>query len=86
MLRPAAVLADPTSGRVMDVTVTAPGLQLYAGNFLNGAQAGKGGRLYRQGDAVCLEPQAWPDTPNRGDFPSARLDPGQRYESVMRFA
>ncbi|MGW8189703.1 aldose epimerase family protein [Sphingomonas hankookensis] len=86
VLCPAAVLADPTSGRVMDVAVTAPGLQLYAGNFLNGAQAGKGGRLYRQGDAVCLEPQAWPDTPNRSDFPSARLDPGQRYESVMRFA
>ena len=86
VLRPAAVLVDPASGRVMDVAVTAPGLQLYAGNFLNGAQAGKGGRLYRQGDAVCLEPQAWPDTPNRSDFPSARLDPGQRYESVMRFA
>lgn len=86
VLRPAAVLADPASGRVMEVSVTAPGLQLYAGNFLNGAQAGKGGRLYRQGDAVCLEPQAWPDTPNRPDFPSARLDPGQRWESVMRFA
>lgn len=86
ILRPAAVLADPASGRVMDVSVTAPGLQLYAGNFLDGAQPGKGGRLYRQGDAVCLEPQAWPDTPNRNDFPHARLDPGQRYESVMRFA
>ncbi|MEH3040646.1 MAG: galactose mutarotase [Sphingomonas paucimobilis] len=86
VLRPAAVLADPASGRVMELSVTAPGLQLYAGNFLNGAQAGKGGRLYRQGDAVCLEPQAWPDTPNRPDFPSARLDPGQRWESVMRFA
>ena len=86
VLRPAAVLADPASGRVMDLSVTAPGLQLYAGNFLNGAQAGKGGRLYRQGDAVCLEPQAWPDTPNRRDFPPARLDPGQHWESVMRFA
>ena len=86
VLRPAAVLADPASGRVMDVSVTAPGLQLYAGNFLNGAEPGKGGRLYRQGDAVCLEPQAWPDTPNRSDFPSARLNPGQHWESVMRFA
>ncbi|WP_294322881.1 aldose epimerase family protein [uncultured Sphingomonas sp.] len=86
VLRPAAVLADPASGRVMTLSVTAPGLQLYAGNFLNGAQAGKGGRLYRQGDAVCLEPQAWPDTPNRSDFPPARLDPGQRWESTMRFA
>lgn len=86
VLRPAAVLHDPASGRVMTLTVTAPGLQLYAGNFLSGGEAGKGGRLYRQGDAVCLEPQAWPDTPNRSDFPSARLDPGQRWESTMRFA
>lgn len=86
VLRPAAVLSDPASGRVMKLSVTAPGLQLYAGNFLNGAQPGKGGRLYRQGDAVCIEPQAWPDTPNRGDFPSARLNPGQQWESVMRFA
>ncbi|WP_242414660.1 aldose epimerase family protein [Sphingomonas panni] len=86
VLRPAALLSDPASGRVMKLSVTAPGLQLYAGNFLNGAQPGKGGRLYRQGDAVCLEPQAWPDTPNRGDFPSARLNPGQQWESVMRFA
>lgn len=85
VLRPAAVLSDPASGREMALSVTAPGLQLYAGNFLNGAQAGKGGRLYRQGDAVCLEPQAWPDTPNRGDFPTARLDPGQRWESTMCF-
>lgn len=85
VLRRAAVLADPASGRVMELSVTAPGLQLYAGNFLNGAQPGKGGRLYRQGDGVCLEPQAWPDTPNRSDFPSARLNPGQRWESTMRF-
>lgn len=85
VLRRAAVLADPASGRVMQLSVTAPGLQLYAGNFLNGAQPGKGGRLYRQGDGVCLEPQAWPDTPNRSDFPSARLNPGQRWESTMRF-
>ncbi|KQM58905.1 MULTISPECIES: aldose epimerase family protein [unclassified Sphingomonas] len=85
VLRLAAVLSDTASGRVMALSVTAPGLQLYAGNFLNGAQAGKGGRLYRQGDAVCLEPQAWPDTPNRSDFPTARLDPGQRWESTMCF-
>ncbi len=84
-LRPAAVLVDPASGRAMTLDVTAPGLQLYSGNFLGGAEPGKGGRLYRQGDAVCLEPQAWPDTPNRSDFPSARLDPGRQWQSVMRF-
>lgn len=86
VLRPAAVLTDPASGREMALSVTAPGVQLYSGNFLGGAEPGKGGRLYRQGDAVCLEPQAWPDTPNRSDFPPARLDPGQRWESTMRFA
>ncbi len=85
-LRAAAVLADPESGRVMTLSITAPGLQLYSGNFLGGAEPGKGGRLYRQGDAVCLEPQAWPDTPNRPEFPSARLDPGARWRSVLRFA
>lgn len=85
-LRPAAVLADPPSGRVMTLSITAPGLQLYSGNFLGGAEPGKSGRLYRQGDAVCLEPQAFPDTPNRPDFPSARLDPGTTWNSVMRFA
>ncbi|MDJ0275417.1 aldose epimerase family protein [Sphingomonas sp. 2R-10] len=85
-LRPAAVLADPVSGRTMTLSITAPGLQLYSGNFLGGAEPGKGGRLYRQGDAVCLEPQAFPDSPNRPDFPSARLDPGRTWRSSMRFA
>ncbi len=86
ILRPAAELVDPASGRTMTLSITAPGLQLYSGNFLGGAEPGKGGRLYRQGDAVCLEPQAWPDTPNRPDFPSARLDPGATWRSSMRFA
>ena len=86
VLRTAAVLADPASGRVMTLSITAPGLQLYSGNFLGGAEPGKSGRLYRQGDAVCLEPQAFPDTPNRPDFPSARLDPGETWRSSMRFA
>ncbi|WP_230769405.1 aldose epimerase family protein [Sphingomonas sp. Leaf4] len=83
-LRPAAVLACPASGRVMTMSVTAPGLQLYTGNFLDGTKGGKNGRLYRQGDAVCLEPQAFPDSPNRSDFPSARLNPGESWQSVIR--
>lgn len=86
VLRPAATLADPGSGRTMTLSITAPGLQLYSGNFLGAAEGGKDGRMYRQGDAVCLEPQAFPDTPNRPDFPSARLDPGQTWRSTMRFA
>jgi aldose 1-epimerase len=59
-----------------------PGLQFYSGNFLDGSVAGKGGRLYRQSDAFCLEPQIWPDSPNRPDFPSARLNPDETYRHV----
>jgi aldose 1-epimerase len=83
----AARLQSPRSGRVMELSTDQPGLQFYSGNFLDGTAAGKGGKLYRQSDALCLEPQAWPDTPNRADFPSARLEPGQRYrhEIVYRF-
>ena len=72
----------------MELFTDQPGLQFYSGNFLDGSTAGKGDRLYRQSDALCLEPHAWPDTPNRPDFPSARLDPGQIYRRsiVYRFS
>jgi aldose 1-epimerase len=82
-LRMAARAEDPATGRVLELLTTAPAVQFYTGNFLDGTYAGKGGRLYRQSDAVCLEPHAWPDTPNRPDFPSARLDPGQLYRRTM---
>ncbi|MGY4477217.1 aldose epimerase family protein [Bradyrhizobium sp. USDA 3364] len=87
-LRLAARLEAPHSGRVMELFTDQPGLQFYSGNFLDGSTAGKGDRLYRQSDALCLEPHAWPDTPNRPDFPSARLDPGQIYRRsiVYRFS
>lgn len=87
-LRPAARLVDPGSGRVMELLVTAPGVQFYSGNFLDGTTVGKGGRIYRQGDALCLEPQVFPDAPNHADFPSARLDPGDTYVNrmVLRFS
>lgn len=82
-LRPAARLEDPASGRAMELLVTAPGVQFYSGNFLDGTTIGKGGRIYRQGDALCLEPQVFPDSPNRPKFPSARLDPGETYTNTM---
>lgn len=87
-LRFAARLESPRSGRVLELFTDQPGLQFYSGNFLDGSTAGKGDRLYRQSDALCLEPHAWPDTPNRPDFPSARLDPGQIYRRtiVYRFS
>ncbi|MBB3954437.1 aldose epimerase family protein [Novosphingobium sediminicola] len=74
-----AAIRDPLSGRAMEVWSNQPGLQFYTGNFLDGTIRGKGGKLYRQGDAFCVEPQVFPDTPNKPAFGSARLDPGQTY-------
>lgn len=82
-LRPAAVIQEPVSGRTMEMSVTAPGIQFYTGNFLDGTYFGKGGRAYRQGDAICLEPGVFPDSPNHPDFPTARLNPGQNYVNTM---
>lgn len=78
-LRRAARIEEPASGRVLEILTTSPGLQLYTGNGFDGTTIGKGGRLYRQGDALVLEPQLFPDAPNQPRFPSARLDPGQTY-------
>lgn len=86
--RPVARVQDPESGRVLEVSSTQPGLQFYSGNFLDGSVVGKKGHIYRQGDGLALEPQLFPDTPNRPEFGSARLDPGQTYENriIYRFA
>jgi aldose 1-epimerase len=81
--QPVARVEDPQSGRMMEVLSTEPGLQMYTGNFLAGINVGKGGCLYRMGDGYVLEPQKFPDTPNRQGFGSARLDPGQTYRHVM---
>jgi len=82
-LRLAARLQAPLSGRRLELLTDQPGLQVYSGNYLDGSIAGKSGRLYRQSDAVCLEPQLWPDAPNRADFPSARLAAGETYRHRM---
>ena len=79
----AASLADPVSGRVLEVLSTEPGIQVYSGNSLDGSIVGRGGRLYRMGDGIALEPQKFPDTPNRPEFPSARLEPGETYRHRM---
>jgi aldose 1-epimerase len=76
---------DRATGRILEITGTAPGLQVYSGNFLDGTIAGKGNTFYRQGDALCLEPQVFPDTPNKPAFGTARLDPGQHYTNTMAF-
>jgi len=82
-LRLAARVEDPRSGRVLEVYTTAPGVQYYSGNFLTGTFAGKHGITYRQGDAVVLEPQDFPDAPNHPNFPSPRLGPGATYHNVI---
>ena len=84
----AARLADPVSGRVMDIDTTEPGIQFYSGNFLDGRLRGSRGQAYRQGDGVCLETQHFPDSPNRPDFPSTVLRPGETFQSttVHRFS
>lgn len=78
----AARMTDPVSGRVIELHTTEPGIQVYSGNFLDGTVAGKGNRIYRQGDGLALEPQLFPDAPNQPDFPDARLDPGETYRQV----
>ena len=82
-----ARLEDPISGRAMEVSSTEPGLQVYSGNFLDATVVGKDGQIYRQADGLALEPQHFPDSPNRPEFPSTRLDPGQTYRqvSIYRF-
>ncbi len=85
---PAARVHEPTTGRIMEVLTTEPGIQFYAGNFLDGSQVGKGGRAYPYRSAFCLETQHFPDSPNRPEFPSTVLGPGETYRqtTVYRFS
>ncbi|MGW9493080.1 aldose epimerase family protein [Streptomyces prasinus] len=78
----AATLRDPASGRTLRIATTEPGLQFYSGNFLDGTLVGTGGRVYRQGDGLCLETQHFPDSPNRPSFPSTVLRPGETYRTT----
>lgn len=79
----AARVEHELSGRVLEVLTTEPGLQFYSGNFLIGTLVGKDQYLYRMGDAIALEPQKFPDTPNQPAFGSAQLDPGEIYRHTM---
>jgi len=78
----AARVYEPTSGRVMEIYTTEPGVQLYTGNFLDGSLTGKGGKVYKKHYAFCLETQHFPDSPNKPNFPSVVLLPGQKYTTV----
>lgn len=83
----AARLYDPTSGREMEVWTTEPGLQFYSGNFLDGTITGKDDATYHLRYALCLETQHFPDSPNKPDWPSTRLNPGEVYhtQTIYRF-
>ena len=85
-LHHAARLEEPTSGRMLDVSTTEPGVQFYTGNFLDGTLTGKSGRVYKQRYGLCLETQHFPDSPNHPGFPSTILRPGDRYQSTTVFA
>jgi len=83
----AATVREPTTGRVLDVLTTEPGVQFYTGNFLNGSQIGKSGRRYTHRSGFCLETQHFPDSANQPAFPSIILRPGHtlRSTTVFRF-
>lgn len=81
-LRPAARAVSPKTGVTMAVETTLPGVQFYAGNFLGGCPAGKGGAAYADRWGFCLETQSFPDTPNHENFPSCVLHPGETYRAV----
>jgi aldose 1-epimerase len=76
---------EPTSGRVLEVLSTEPGLQFYTGNFLDGKITGKGGWVYQFRNGFCMEPQHYPDSPNQPNFPSVVLKPGQTYKNTIVF-
>jgi aldose 1-epimerase len=83
-----ASLYAPSTGRLLEVLTTEPGLQFYSGNFLDGSLEGRDGQTYELRSGLCLETQHFPDSPNQPDFPSTVLRPGQAYRSatVYRFS
>jgi aldose 1-epimerase len=78
----AAEAYEPTTGRVLEVLTDQPGIQFYAGNFLDGSVTGTGGKVYNRRFAFCLETQHYPDSPNHPKFPTTELKPGQTFHSV----
>jgi aldose 1-epimerase len=82
----AARLFDPSSGRLLTISTTEPGIQFYSGNFLDGTLYGTSGRQYREGDGLALETQHFPDSPNHTNFPSTVLRPGQTYQTSTVYA
>ncbi|HEY6660475.1 MAG TPA: aldose epimerase family protein, partial [Pyrinomonadaceae bacterium] len=87
-LRSVARLYEPTTGRLLEILTTQPGMQFYSGNFLDGSFTGKNGVVYERYTGLCLEPQHFPDAPNHPNFPSTVLRPGEEYKqsTLLRFS
>lgn len=83
--KPAARVSDPRSGIVLEVFTNEPGIQFYTGNFLDGTVKGKKAKIYNQRHGLCLETQKYPDTPNKPQWPSCVLRPGEEYNSTCIF-
>ena len=80
-----ARVVEPTSGRVLEVLSDEPGLQFYAANSLDGSLIGKEGKVYQRRSAFCMEPEHYPDSPNKPNFPSVELKPGQTFHNTIEY-
>jgi aldose 1-epimerase len=87
-MQTAVSLYEQTTGRVLELLTTQPGIQFYSGNFLDGSLIGKNGVAYVKYAGLCLEPQHFPDAPNHANFPSTVLRPGEEYnqKTILRFS
>ena len=85
VVRHAARVVEPKTGRTLDIATSQPGVQFYSGNFLDGSIKGKGARVYKNRSGFCLETQHYPDSPNHPNFPSTVLKPGETYFSETIF-
>ncbi len=85
-LQQVATLTDEKSGRTLNVSTTQPGMQVYTGNWLAGCPESISGGEYADYDGVAIECQGFPDAPNKPNFPSPRLNPGEKYEEIIKFS
>ena len=86
LVEEAVMLEGATSGRILIVSSTQPGVQVYTGNWLSGCPVNKSGKSYEDYDGVAIEMQGFPDAPNKPQFPSQRLNPGETYKETIKFA
>lgn len=84
-LEPVVRVHEPTTGRTLEMATTQPGVQFYTGNFLDGTITGKGGKVYPKRSGFCLETQHFPDSPNKPQFPSTILKPGETYRQSTAY-